>query len=53
MLRRVAKALSAKVRVILEPERDTQASRLAETPPRYRVKRAATNKPRSEERRVG
>jgi len=45
MLRRVAKALSAKVRVILEPEPETQASRLAEASLPYRVKRAATSKP--------
>ncbi|HEV2393544.1 MAG TPA: helix-turn-helix transcriptional regulator [Verrucomicrobiae bacterium] len=45
MLRRVAKALSAKVRVILEPEPETEASRPAETSPPYRVRRAATSKP--------
>jgi len=32
MLRRVAKALSAKVRVVLEPERAELGSRLAESP---------------------
>ena len=44
MLRRVAKALRAQVRVILEPEPETGASRLAETPPPYRVRTAATRK---------
>ena len=39
MLRRVAKVLSAKVRVVLEPEDATQGSRLAESPPAYRRKR--------------
>src|SRR5438876_9346105 len=32
MLRRVAKVLSAKVRVVFEPERDTRATRLEESP---------------------
>jgi transcriptional regulator with XRE-family HTH domain len=40
MLRRVAKVLSAKVRVVLEPEEATQGSRLAEPPLPYRVKRS-------------
>jgi transcriptional regulator with XRE-family HTH domain len=40
MLRRVAKVLSAKVRVVLEPEEATQGSRLAESPVPYRVKRS-------------
>ena len=39
MLRRVVKALSAKVRVVLEPERAEPGSRLAESPIPYRVKR--------------
>ncbi len=39
MLRRVAKVLRAKVRVILEPE-ETAGSHLAESPVRYRVKRS-------------
>ncbi len=39
MLRRVAKALSAKVRVVLEPERVEAGSRLAESPIPYRAKR--------------
>ncbi len=41
MLRRVAKVLSAKVRVILEPEGETTASRLSESPVPYRVKRSS------------
>jgi hypothetical protein len=40
MLRRVARVLSAKVRVVLEPEDEAQGSRLAETPVPYRVKRS-------------
>ena len=39
MLRRVAKALSAKVRVVLEPEGAQIGSHLAESPIPYRVKR--------------
>ena len=39
MLRRVAKALSANLRVVLEPEAPTRATRLAETSIPYRVKR--------------
>jgi transcriptional regulator with XRE-family HTH domain len=42
MLRRVAKALSAKVRVVLEPENATPGSRVAESPAPYRVKRNPT-----------
>jgi transcriptional regulator with XRE-family HTH domain len=38
MLRRVARALSAKVRVVFEPETEAGASRLAEAPLAYRVK---------------
>src|SRR6266481_9263436 len=41
MLRRVAKVLSAKVRVVFEPEAETHACRLAEAAAPYRVKRAA------------
>src|SRR5204863_5663620 len=41
MLRRVAKVLSAKVRVVFEPEAGTPAHRLAESPLPYRVKRTA------------
>ena len=39
MLCRVAKALSAKVRVVLEPEGAVLGSRLAKSPIPYRVKR--------------
>jgi len=39
MLRRVAKALSARVRVVLEPVQQAEASHLAESPLPYRVKR--------------
>jgi transcriptional regulator with XRE-family HTH domain len=39
MLRRVAKALKAKVRVVLEPERAQIGSRLGESSIPYRVKR--------------
>jgi len=42
MLRRVAKVLSAKVRVVLEPENEATGSRLAESPVPYRVKRSPT-----------
>jgi hypothetical protein len=45
MLRRVAKALSAKVRVILEPEGAELGSRLAESPAPYRVKRTLAKAP--------
>ena len=41
MLRRVAKVLSAKVRVVLEPEVKAQGSHLAESPISYRVKRGS------------
>jgi transcriptional regulator with XRE-family HTH domain len=40
MLRRVAKALSAKVRVVLEPEDTAQGCRLAESRVPYRVRRS-------------
>ena len=40
MSRRVARALSAKVRVVLEPERTELVSRLPESPIPYRVKRS-------------
>jgi hypothetical protein len=46
MLRRVAKALSAKVRVVLEPEGAKLGSRLAEFPIPYRVKRGLAKQPR-------
>lgn len=39
MLRRVAKILSAKVRVVLEPEDEAQGSRLAESRVPYRARR--------------
>ncbi len=39
MLRRVAKALSAKVRVVLEPAEETTGGHLAESSVPYRVKR--------------
>ncbi len=39
MLRRVARALSAKVRVVLEPDQTPPASRLADTQVPYRLKR--------------
>jgi transcriptional regulator with XRE-family HTH domain len=41
MLRRVAKILSARVRVVLEPEGEAPTGRLAESPIPYRVKRSA------------
>ena len=41
MLRRVAKVLSAKVRVTLEPEGQPQGGHLAESPIPYRVKRGS------------
>jgi len=44
MLRRVAKDLSAKVRVVFEAEPQTHASRLAESPLPYRVKGSSTHK---------
>jgi len=40
MLRRVARVLSARVRVVLEPEEETAGSHLAESPLPYRVKRS-------------
>src|SRR6266849_937301 len=41
MLRRVAKVLKARVRVVLEPDTSPQTSALAEAAVPYRVKRAA------------
>jgi len=38
MLRRVAKVLRAKVRVVFEPESGSHINQLAESPPPYRVK---------------
>ena len=40
MSRRVAKALSAKIRVVLEPEGAELGSRIAESPNPCRVKRS-------------
>ncbi len=40
MLRRVARALSARLRVVLEPEDEAVGSRLAEPSVPYRVKRS-------------
>ena len=45
MLRRVAKALSAKVRVVLEPVGAGLGSRLAESPTPYRVSRSLAKEP--------
>ena len=39
MLRRVARELRARVRVVIEPEEPTTTSRVAETPPPYRAKK--------------
>ena len=39
MLRRVAKVLSARVRVVLESEDESRGGRVAESPVPYRVKR--------------
>ncbi len=44
MLRRVAKVLRARVRVVFESGEETPTSRLAEASPPYRVKRAASIK---------
>jgi hypothetical protein len=41
MLRRVARVLHARVRVVLEADEPGKASSLAENPVPYRVKRAA------------
>src|SRR6266481_6361037 len=41
MLRRVAKVLKARVRVVLEPDTGSETSALAEAAAPYRVKRAA------------
>jgi hypothetical protein len=42
MLRRVAKVLHARVRVVLEPETTAQIDALAEDSVRYRLKRTAS-----------
>jgi len=39
MLRRVARELRARVRVIIEPEEESVTSRVAESPVRYRTKK--------------
>jgi transcriptional regulator with XRE-family HTH domain len=39
MLRRVARELRARVRVVIEPEEAAATNRVAETPPLYRAKR--------------
>ena len=39
MLRRVARELRARVRVVIEPEKAVPTSRVAEAPPAYRSKR--------------
>lgn len=39
MLRRVARELRARVRVVIEPEEVVATSRVAEAPPAYRTKR--------------
>ena len=44
MLRRVAKALHARVRVVLEPDVGDKADALAEDPVPYRVKRAGAKR---------
>lgn len=41
MLRRVARVLSARVRVVFESEEEAQSGRLAESPVPYQVKRPA------------
>ena len=53
MLRRLAKALSAKVHVVFEPERTELGSRLAESPIPYRVKRRLAKSLRRGSRRGG
>jgi len=44
MLRRVAKVLRARVRVVFEPEAAARAGRLAESPLPYRIKRSTPGK---------
>lgn len=44
MLRRVARELSARVRVVIEPEEAAAANGVAETPVRYRTKRARSSR---------
>jgi transcriptional regulator with XRE-family HTH domain len=44
MLRRVARELRARVRVVIEPEETAATSRVAETPPLYRAKKTRTTR---------
>ena len=44
MLRRVARELSARVRVVIEPEEIAAATGMAETPALYRTKRARSSR---------
>lgn len=44
MLRRVAKVLHARVRVVLEPDNAGKATAMAESPTAYRAKRAAAKR---------
>jgi len=44
MLRRVARELSARVRVVIEPEETAPTSRVDETPPLYRAKKTRTTR---------
>lgn len=44
MLRRVARELSARVRVVIEPEEGAAVSGVAETPVLYRTKRARSSR---------
>ncbi len=45
MLRRVARELSARVRVVIEPEEIAAVTGVAETPTVYRTKRARSSRP--------
>ena len=45
MLRRVARELSARVRVVIEPEEIAAVAGVAETPALYRTKRARSSRP--------
>jgi transcriptional regulator with XRE-family HTH domain len=42
MLRRVARELRARVRVVIEPEESAATTRVAESPPPYRTKKTRT-----------
>ena len=46
MLRRVAQELGAQVRVLIEPEEERAASRVAEPPARYRTRKDGPPRPR-------